>query len=92
MSSISPMTVPVMDCSRTMVSSSKNRWSGSSVSVRKLAVELARPVLARSGRAREARGVVDDVVGVDGHCGLDVTRALGLEVLLHDGNHLVLLH
>ena len=35
---------------------------------------------------------VDDVVGVHGDGAVDVARALGLEVLLDDGDHLVLVH
>jgi hypothetical protein len=33
---------------------------------------------------------MDDVVGVNGHCAVDVTGALRLEEPLHDGDHLVL--
>jgi hypothetical protein len=79
-----------------MVSPSKNRCRSSSVSGAEVggeeAVEVPRRLLARAGRDGHAHGVVDDVVGVHSHRAVHVTGALGLQVLLDDGDQLALLH
>src|SRR5262249_54377973 len=57
--------------------------------------ELIEPpgrVFAGSGSARKPHLVVNDVVGIHGDCPLNISGALRLQVLLYQGDHLVLFH
>lgn len=55
-------------------------------------VELPGRVLANTRRAGKPHRVMNDVVGIHGDRSLDISGTLGLEVLLDQGNRLLLAH